>query len=88
MAGHISKIGDFLKRIRNVGNIPESTILVTAGVVGLYPNIPHNAGLKALNNILEAREHKVVSTDDLVKMAHFVWENNYFEFNSDVKKQI
>ena len=38
--------------------------------------------------MLEAREHKVVFTDDLVKMAHFVLENNYFEFNGDVKKQI
>ena len=61
---------------------------MTADVVGLYPNIPHNPGLKALSNMLEAREQKAVSTDDLVKMAHFVLENNYFEFNGDVKKQI
>ena len=61
---------------------------MTADVVGLYPNIPHNAGLKALSNMLEAREHKPISTDDLVKMARFVLENNYFEFNGDVKKQI
>ena len=73
--------------IKNVGNIPENAILVTADIVGLYPNIPHNAGLKALSNMLEAREHKAVSTEDLVKMAHFVLENNYFEFNGDVKKQ-
>ena len=38
--------------------------------------------------MLEAREHKAVSTEDLVKMARFVLENNYFEFNGDVKKQI
>ena len=50
--------------IKNVGNIPENAILVTADIVGLYPNIPHNAGLKALSNMLEAREHKVVSTED------------------------
>ena len=37
---------------------------MTADVVRLYPNIPHNAGLKALSNMLEAREHKVVSTED------------------------
>ena len=37
--------GDFLKKIKNVGNIPENAILVTADVVGLYPNIPHNVGL-------------------------------------------
>ena len=85
---YIKDSGDFLKKIRDVGNIPENAILVTADVVGLYPNIPHNAGLKALTNMCEAREHKAVSTDDLVKMARFVLENNYFEFNGDVKKQI
>ena len=77
-----------MKKIRNVGNIPENAILVTADVEGLYPNIPHNAGLKALTNMLQVREHKAVSTEDLVKMARFVLENNYFEFNGDVKKQI
>ena len=61
---------------------------MTADVVGLYPNIPHNTGLKAHSNMLEAREDKAVSTDDLVKMACFVLENNHFEFNGDVKKQI
>ena len=63
---YIKDSGDFLKKIRNVGNFPENAILVTADVVGQYPNIPHNAGLKALNNMLGAREHKAVSADDLV----------------------
>ena len=85
---YIKDSGDFLKKIRNVGNIPENAILVTADVVGLYPNIPHNAGLKALSNMLEARERKAVSSDDLVKVARFILENNYFEFNGDIKKQI
>ena len=62
--------------------------MVTADVVGLYPNIPLNHVLKALNNVLETREHKAVSLDDLVKMARFALENNYFKFNGDVKKQI
>ena len=44
---------------------------MTANVVGLYPNIPPNAGLKALSNMLEAREHKAVATGDLFEMAHF-----------------
>ena len=75
-----------MKKIKKVGNIPENAILVMADVSGLYPNIPHNAGLNALSNMLEAREHKAVSTEDVLKMAHFVLENNYFKFNGDVKK--
>ena len=50
--------------------------------------MPHNAGLKTLNNMLEAREHEAVSTDEFVKVVRLVLENNYFEFNGEVKKQI
>ena len=83
---YIKDYGDFLKKIGNVSNVPENAILVTADVVGLYPNIPHNAGLNALNNMLEAKQRKAVFTEHLFKMAVFVLENKYFEFNGDVKK--
>ena len=43
---YIKDSGNFLKKIRNVRNIPENAILVAADVVGLYRNIPHNAGLQ------------------------------------------
>ena len=86
VAGDVSRILVIFKKIKNVGNTPENAILVTADVVGLYPNIPHNAGLKALSNMLEVREYKAVYTEDLVKIIRFVLENNYFEFNGDVKK--
>ena len=69
--------------------IPKDSILVTAYVVGLYPSIPHEAGLKALEKILNNRtNNKNVSTEDLVKRAKFVLKSNYFEFNGKVKQQI
>ena len=55
---------------------------------GLYPSIPHEAGLKALEKSLNDCTNKKVSTEDLVKMAKFVLKNNYFEFNGKVKQQI
>ena len=42
---YIKDTGDFLQKIRNINNIPENAILVTADVVGLYPSIPHQEGL-------------------------------------------
>ena len=39
---------DFLKKIKNIGKIPEGAILVTAEVIGLYLSISHGAGLEAL----------------------------------------
>ena len=57
---------DFLEKIKSLGRIPEDAFLVTKDVVGLYPSIPHNAGLKAL---LEERSDKKVPSADSVDMA-------------------
>ena len=45
----------FLEKIKPIGNVPENAIFVIADVVGLHPNIPHQAGLKALKEALEKR---------------------------------
>ena len=50
--------------------------------------MPHEAGLRALKEVLDRREEKKISTEDLIKMAEFVLRNNYFEFNGQVKHQI
>ena len=61
---------------------------MTSDVVGLYPSIPHKAGLRALKKVLDRREEKKISTEDLIKMTEFVLKNNYCEFNGQVKHQI
>ena len=85
---YIKDSGDFIKKIKNIGTIPKDSILVTADVVGLYPSVSHEAGLRALEKAPNSRTNKNVSTEDLVKMAKFVLKNNYFEFNGKVKQQI
>ena len=84
---YIKDSGDFLKKMKNLGSLPENAILVTGDVFGLYPGIPHEAGLQALEEILENRDYKEISTDKLVKMAQFVLKNNFSEF-SNVFQQI
>ena len=79
---------NFIKKIKHLKNIPDNAILVTVDAAGLYPNIPYKAGLRALKEVLDRREEKKISTEDLVKMAEFVLKNNYFEFNGQVKHQI
>ena len=39
---------DFLTKIENISGIPVGAFLVTKDVAGLYPRIPHGAGLEAL----------------------------------------
>ena len=45
--------------------IPQDSILATADVVGLYPSISHEAGLKALEKSHSNRTNKKVSIKDL-----------------------
>ena len=85
---YIKDSDDFIKRTRNLYSIPENAILVTADVVGLYPSIPHEAGLKALREVLDNREQHTIPTSELLMMADFVLKNNYFEFNGQIKQQI
>ena len=47
---YIKDTGDFLEKLKRVGEIPKGAILVTADVVGLYPSIPHDGGLKFFEN--------------------------------------
>ena len=85
---YIRDSGHFLERIKNINTLPENAMIVTADVVGLYPSIPHEAGLSALKKVLENRSVKKIPTENLIKMAEFVLKNNIFEFNNKVFQQI
>ena len=84
---YIKDSGDFIKKINNLDLIPDA-ILVTADVVGLYPSIPHEVGLRTLREALNKRDEKTIPTEKLLKMAEFVLKNNYFEFGNKIKQQI
>ena len=42
---YIKDTNHFLKKIKELGQLPEGTILCTIDVVSLYPNIPHDEAL-------------------------------------------
>ena len=84
---YIRDSSDFLQKFKVLGCVPQNAILVTADVVGLYPNIPHCEGLAALKEKLELRVDKKIPTSDLIQMAEFVLKNDYFEFNSKTYHQ-
>ena len=85
---YIKDSGDFRKKTKNVSTTHDNDILVTADVMGLYPNILHEASLKALNKVWDKQDKKSVATGDLVRMAEFVLKNSFFEFNSKIKQQV
>ena len=43
---------------------------------------------KSLKLVSLKRESKQVSTDELIKLVKVVVQNNYFEFNGEIKQQI
>ena len=49
---------DLISKIKWIGSAPENAILVAADVVGLYPSIQHDVGLKALKQALDKQEKK------------------------------
>ena len=61
-------------------NLPSDIILCPEDIVCLYPNIPHGEDLSALQNCLELRRDKKVSTSTLVEPAEIVLKNNVFTF--------
>ena len=73
---YMNDTSDFLEILRATGEIPEESILVTADVVGLYPSIPHDEGLKVLWNQYDKFIDKNFPTEEIIKMAEFVIQNN------------
>ena len=65
-----------MEKRKTLGCIPDNAILVTADAVGLYPSIPHQAGLIALKEALDKSLSKKIPTDDLIRMAEFVLSNS------------
>ena len=85
---YIKDTNDFLKKLRDLPDLPEDSIICTIDVVGLYPSIPNEEGLSFLRNTLDKRSNKNVTTDTLIELAELVLQNNYFEFNERYLKQI
>ena len=73
---YIKDSNDLKSKIKNI-NIPNDALLVNADVVGLYPGIPHEAGLSTLREALDKRTRKEIPTENLIKMAEFVLKNNF-----------
>ena len=85
---YIKDTSDFLRKLKELGEVPENAILATADVVGLYPSIPHSDGLEALSVKSEERVDKSIATEDFLQMTRFVLKNNFYEFNSKIKQQV
>ena len=77
-----------MRKIKELGEVREGTILSTIDVVGLYPNIPLDEGVAFLKDFLYSRVDKQVTTDTLIELAELVLKNDIFELFDKTYKQI
>ena len=59
---YIKDTNHFLRKIKELGQLPEGAILFTIDVVGLYPNIPYDEGVAFLKDFLDSEIDKQVTT--------------------------
>ena len=81
-------INHVLRKIKELGQLPEGASLCTIDVVGLYPNIAHDEDLTFLKDVLHTRIYKQFKTDTLIELAELVLKNNIFEFSDKTYKHI
>ena len=84
----IKDTNDFIRRIRNIIDLPSDVLLVTLDVVSLCPRIPHDFGLCARKNFLLDRNLPAIVVNGIHDMTEMVLKKNVFEFNSECLLQI
>ena len=79
----IKDTDDFIRRIRNIIDLPSDVLLVTFDVVLLYPSIPHDFGLSALKDFPLDRNPPAIVVYGIHNMTELVLKKNVLEFNSE-----
>ena len=85
---YIKDTNDCLRKLMDIGTLPEGAILCTVDVVGLYPHIPHDEGLQAVKEALLAWDSNLDEgkklgdlKNDIVDFTEIVLKNSNFEFD-------
>ena len=82
LPSHLRDTNHFLERLASIPSpLPTGALLVTLDVTSLYTNIPHTAGLSALEYFLDSRPQPAIPTTAFLRdLAHNILTNNHFQF--------
>ena len=83
----IKNTNDFIKKFKELQDLPDDFILCTIDVVGLYSNISYKEGPKAIRKALDKREDETISTDSIILLEKCALKNNLLEQNMRYFKQ-
>ena len=71
---YIKDSGDFIKKLKEIKEVANDAIMVTADVFGHYPIIRHDVGLEALRKTLDERVNKKMVLRTLIKWQKMFWK--------------
>ena len=80
---YIRDTQDFIKKIKDLGPIPEGAILCTLDVSSLYTNIPNNEGILAVAEKLRNDPTKTPIASFILDLLKLVLHSMSFTFNGD-----
>ena len=80
---YIRDTQDFIKKIKDLGPIPEGAILCTLDVSSLYTNIPNNEGILAVAEKLRNDPMKTPIASFILDLLKLVLYSMSFTFNGD-----
>ena len=82
---YIKDTTHFLSILRNMGDLPDNTLLVTLDVSSLYTNIPNDVGIQACKEQLFRNRTglQYPTNDSIITLLDMVLKKNNFNFNKE-----
>eukprot|EP00079_Xenopus_tropicalis_P014684 XP_004911451.1 PREDICTED: uncharacterized protein LOC101735191 [Xenopus tropicalis] len=77
-----------IRKLKELGDISDSHILVTMDVTSLYTVIPHDQGISSVRRALATSEGKNVPTEFLLHLLELTLTRNFFRFEKDFFLQL
>ena len=77
----IKDTDDYIRRIKNIIDLPSDVLLLALDVVSLCPSIPHDIGLCAHKDFLLDRSLPTMVVNGMHKMTELELKKNVLEFN-------
>ena len=79
---------DFLRFLKDIGDLPDGAILATVNVSALYSNIKREDAVEAVRKALETRVYKTVPASFILELLDLVLKCNVFEFDRQLFLQL
>ena len=79
---------DFLRFLKDIGDLPDGAILATVDVSALYSNIQREDAVEAVRKALETRVDKTVPASFILELLDLVLKYNVFKFDRQLFLQL